>query len=180
FTSMRARGAKVTDIVVLVIAADDGVMPQTIEAIQHAKVANVPIVVAISKIDKHEANPDRIKNELSKYDIISEEWGGQNQFINISSKNGIGINELLEAILLQAEVLELKAIRTGMARGIVIESYLDKCRGSITTILVQEGTINKGDIVLCGFEYGRIRAMRNELNEDINFAGPSIPVEILG
>ncbi|MGP1871107.1 MAG: translation initiation factor IF-2 [Arsenophonus sp.] len=180
FTSMRARGAKVTDIIVLVIAADDGVMPQTIEAIQHAKVANVPIVVAISKIDKHEANPDRIKNELSKYDIISEEWGGQNQFINISSKNGVGINELLEAILLQAEVLELKAIRTGMARGIVIESYLDKYRGSITTILVQEGTINKGDIVLCGFEYGRIRAMRNELNEDINFAGPSIPVEILG
>ncbi|MFP3028891.1 MAG: translation initiation factor IF-2 [Arsenophonus sp.] len=180
FTSMRARGAKATDIVVLVVAADDGVMPQTIEAIQHAKAANVPVVVAINKIDKHEADPDRIKNELLQYGIVAEEWGGQNQFINVSAKKGTGIDELLEAILLQAEVLELKAVRTGMASGIVIESYLDKGRGSIATILVQEGTLNKGDIVLCGFEYGRIRAMRNELGEEIQSAGPSIPLEILG
>lgn len=180
FTSMRARGAKATDIVVLVVAADDGVMPQTIEAIQHAKAANVPVVVAVNKIDKHEADPDRVKNELSQYGVVAEEWGGENQFINVSAKKGTGIDELLEAILLQAEVLELKAIRTGMASGVVIESYLDKGRGSVATILVQEGTLNKGDIVLCGFEYGRIRAMRNELGEDIQSAGPSIPVEILG
>ncbi|MGP1924028.1 MAG: translation initiation factor IF-2 [Arsenophonus sp. NEOnobi-MAG3] len=180
FTSMRARGAKATDIVVLVVAADDGVMPQTIEAIQHAKAANVPVIVAVNKIDKHEADPDRIKNELLQYGIVAEEWGGENQFINVSAKKGIGIDELLEAILLQAEVLELKAVRTGMASGVVIESYLDKGRGSIATILVQEGTLNKGDIVLCGFEYGRIRAMRNELGKDIQSAGPSIPVEILG
>lgn len=180
FTSMRARGAKATDIVVLVVAADDGVMPQTIEAIQHAKAANVPVVVAVNKIDKHEADPDRVKNELSQYGIVAEEWGGENQFINVSAKKGTGVDELLEAILLQAEVLELKAIRTGMASGVVIESYLDKGRGSVATILVQEGTLNKGDIVLCGFEYGRIRAMRNELGEEIQSAGPSIPVEILG
>lgn len=180
FTSMRARGAKATDIVVLVVAADDGVMPQTIEAIQHAKAANVPVVVAVNKIDKHEADPDRVKNELSQYGVVAEEWGGENQFINVSAKKGTGIDELLEAILLQAEVLELKAVRTGMASGVVIESYLDKGRGSVATILVQEGTLNKGDIVLCGFEYGRIRAMRNELGEDIQSAGPSIPVEILG
>lgn len=179
FTSMRARGAKATDIVVLVVAADDGVMPQTIEAIQHAKAANVPVVVAVNKIDK-QADPDRVKNELSQYGIVAEEWGGENQFINVSAKKGTGIDELLEAILLQAEVLELKAVRTGMASGVVIESYLDKGRGSVATILVQEGTLNKGDIVLCGFEYGRIRAMRNELGEDIQSAGPSIPVEILG
>ncbi|MGP1930712.1 MAG: translation initiation factor IF-2 [Arsenophonus sp. ET-YP4-MAG3] len=180
FTSMRARGAKITDIIVLVVAADDGVMPQTIEAIQHAKAANVPIIVAINKIDKQEANPDRIKNELLQYGIVAEEWNGENQFINVSAKKGIGINELLSAILLQAEVLELKAIHIGMATGVVIESYLDKGRGSVATILVQEGTINKGDIVLCGFEYGRIRAMRNELGEIIQFAGPSIPIEIFG
>ncbi|MGP1959199.1 MAG: translation initiation factor IF-2 [Arsenophonus sp. NC-CH8-MAG3] len=180
FTSMRARGAKATDIVVLVVAADDGVMPQTIEAIQHAKAANVPVIVAINKIDKHEADPDRVKNELSQYGILAEEWGGENQFINVSAKKGTGIDELLEAILLQAEVLELKAIRTGMASGVVIESYLDKGRGSVATILVQEGTLNKGDIVLCGFEYGRIRAMRNELGQDVESAGPSIPLEILG
>ena len=180
FTSMRARGAKATDIVVLVVAADDGVMPQTIEAVQHAKAANVPVVVAVNKIDKHEADPDRVKNELSQYGIVAEEWGGENQFINVSAKKGIGIDELLEAILLQAEVLELKAVRTGMASGVVIESYLDKGRGPVATILVQEGTLNKGDIVLCGFEYGRIRAMRNELGADIQSAGPSIPVEILG
>ncbi|EPW8574419.1 translation initiation factor IF-2 [Morganella morganii] len=180
FTSMRARGAQATDIVVLVVAADDGVMPQTIEAIQHAKAAGVPVVVAVNKIDKPEADPDRVRNELSQYGILSEEWGGETQFISVSAKKGIGIDELLDAILLQAEVLELKAVRAGMASGVVIESYLDKGRGPVATILVQSGTLNKGDIVLCGFEYGRIRAMRNELGQDITEAGPSIPVEILG
>ncbi|AOM41522.1 translation initiation factor IF-2 [Xenorhabdus hominickii] len=180
FTSMRARGAKATDIVVLVVAADDGVMPQTIEAVQHAKAANVPVVVAVNKIDKPEADPDRVKNELSQYGIIPEDWGGETQFINVSAKAGIGIDELLEAILLQAEVLELQAVRTGMANGVVIESFLDKGRGPVATILVQSGTLNKGDIVLCGFEYGRIRAMRNELGLEVMSAGPSIPVEILG
>ncbi|SFU75670.1 translation initiation factor IF-2 [Xenorhabdus koppenhoeferi] len=180
FTSMRARGAKATDIVVLVVAADDGVMPQTIEAIQHAKAASVPVVVAVNKIDKPEADPDRVKNELSQYGIISEEWGGETQFINVSAKAGIGIDELLEAILLQAEVLELQAVCTGMANGVVIESFLDKGRGPVATILVQSGTLNKGDIVLCGFEYGRIRAMRNELGREVASAGPSMPVEILG
>ncbi|MDC9594008.1 translation initiation factor IF-2 [Xenorhabdus sp. IM139775] len=180
FTSMRARGAKATDIVVLVVAADDGVMPQTIEAIQHAKAANVPVVVAVNKIDKLEADPDRVKTELSQYGIMPEDWGGENQFINVSAKAGTGIDELLEAILLQAEVLELNAVRTGMANGVVIESFLDKGRGPVATILVQSGTLNKGDIVLCGFEYGRIRAMRNELGREVTSAGPSIPVEILG
>ncbi|CDG16181.1 translation initiation factor IF-2 [Xenorhabdus doucetiae] len=180
FTSMRARGAKATDIVVLVVAADDGVMPQTIEAIQHAKAANVPVVVAVNKIDKPEADPDRVKTELSQYGIMPEDWGGENQFINVSAKAGTGIDELLEAILLQAEVLELNAVRTGMANGVVIESFLDKGRGPVATILVQSGTLNKGDIVLCGFEYGRIRAMRNELGREVTSAGPSIPVEILG
>ncbi|MBD2799954.1 translation initiation factor IF-2 [Xenorhabdus sp. M] len=180
FTSMRARGAQATDIVVLVVAADDGVMPQTVEAIQHAKAANVPVVVAVNKIDKPEADPDRVKNELSQYGVISEEWGGETQFINVSAKAGIGIDELLEAILLQAEVLELQAVRTGMANGVVVESFLDKGRGPVATILVQSGTLNKGDIVLCGFEYGRIRAMRNELGQEVASAGPSIPVEILG
>lgn len=180
FTSMRARGAQATDIVVLVVAADDGVMPQTIEAIQHAKAANVPVVVAVNKIDKPEADPDRVKTELSQYGIQPEEWGGESQFINVSAKAGIGIDELLNAILLQAEVLELKAVRTGMASGVVIESFLDKGRGPVATVLVQQGTLNKGDIVLCGFEYGRVRAMRDELGRDITSAGPSIPVEILG
>ncbi|OVY88803.1 translation initiation factor IF-2 [Yersinia pestis] len=180
FTSMRARGAQATDIVVLVVAADDGVMPQTIEAIQHAKAANVPVVVAVNKIDKPEADPDRVKTELSQYGIQPEEWGGESQFINVSAKAGIGIDELLNAILLQAEVLELKAVRTGMANGVVIESFLDKGRGPVATVLVQQGTLNKGDIVLCGFEYGRVRAMRDELGRDITSAGPSIPVEILG
>ncbi|QAV23377.1 translation initiation factor IF-2 [Proteus hauseri] len=180
FTSMRARGAQVTDIVVLVVAADDGVMPQTIEAIQHAKAANVPVVVAVNKIDKHEADPDRVKTELSQYGILSEDWGGETQFMHVSAKQGLGIDELLDAILLQAEVLELKAVKEGMASGVVIESYLDKGRGPVATILVREGTLNKGDIVLCGFEYGRIRAMRNELGQEVQSAGPSMPVEILG
>ncbi|WMY95612.1 MAG: translation initiation factor IF-2 [Arsenophonus sp.] len=180
FTAMRARGAQVTDIIVLVVAVDDGVMPQTIEAIQHAKAANVPVVVVLNKIDKNEGDVEHIKNELSKYGILTEEWGGEHQFVEVSVKKGIGINELLEAILLQAELLELKAVHTGMANGVVIEAYLDKGRGPVATILVQEGKLNKGDFVLCGFEYGRIRGMRNESGIDINTAGPSMPVEILG
>jgi translation initiation factor IF-2 len=180
FTSMRARGAKATDIVVLVVAADDGVMPQTIEAIQHAKAANVPIVVAVNKIDKPEADPERVKGELAQYGVMSEDWGGDTQFVHVSAKAGTGIDQLLESILLQAEVLELTAYETGMASGVVIESFLDKGRGSVATVLVQSGTLRKGDIVLCGFEYGRIRAMRNELGKEVTEAGPSIPVEILG
>jgi translation initiation factor IF-2 len=180
FTSMRARGAKATDIVVLVVSADDGVMPQTIEAVQHAKAAGVPIVVAVNKIDKPDADPDRVRTELSQYGVMPEEWGGESQFIHVSAKAGTGIDELLNAILLQAEVLELKAVRSGMANGVVIESFLDKGRGPVATVLVQEGTLNKGDIILCGFEYGRVRAMRDEMGRDIMSAGPSIPVEVLG
>ncbi|OZI14814.1 translation initiation factor IF-2 [Sodalis-like symbiont of Philaenus spumarius] len=180
FTAMRARGAQATDIVVLVVAADDGVMPQTIEAIQHAKAAKVPVVVAVNKIDKPEADPDRVKNELTQYGVIPEEWGGESQLVHVSAKSGAGIDELLDAILLQAEVLELKAIRNGMASGVVIESFLDKGRGPVATVLVREGTLNRGDIVLCGFEYGRVRAMRDEVGRDMASVGPSIPVEILG
>ncbi|KOC91329.1 translation initiation factor IF-2 [Winslowiella iniecta] len=180
FTAMRARGAQATDIVILVVAADDGVMPQTIEAIQHAKAAKVPVVVAVNKVDKPESDPDRVKNELTQYGIIPEEWGGENMFVNVSAKAGTGIDDLLNAILLQAEVLELKAVRQGMASGVVIESFLDKGRGPVATVLVREGTLNKGDIVLCGFEYGRVRAMRDELGREVTEAGPSIPVEILG
>lgn len=180
FTSMRARGAKATDIVVLVVAADDGVMPQTIEAIQHAKAAQVPLVVAVNKIDKPEADPDRVKNELSQYDVISEEWGGDTQFVHVSAKQGTGVDELLEAILIQSEVLELTAVTDAMASGVVIESYLDKGRGPVATVLIQSGTLRRGDIVLCGLEYGRVRAMRDENGKEIESAGPSIPVEILG
>ncbi|PKF51890.1 translation initiation factor IF-2 [Enterovibrio nigricans] len=180
FTSMRARGAKATDIVVLVVAADDGVMPQTIEAIQHAKAAEVPLIVAVNKIDKESANPDQVKNELAQYDVIPEEWGGENIFVHVSAKQGTNIDGLLEAILLQSEVLELDAIHDGMASGVVIESRLDKGRGPVATVLVQEGTLKKGDIVLCGLEYGRVRAMRDENGKDVETAGPSIPVEILG
>ncbi|CAD6510157.1 Translation initiation factor IF-2 [Candidatus Profftia tarda] len=180
FTAMRARGAQSTDIVVLVVAADDGVMPQTIEAIQHAKAANVPIIVAVNKIDKLTADMDRIKNEISKYGIMPEEWGGESQFVPVSAKEGTGIDNLLDAVLLQAEVLELRAVYKGMASGVVIESFLDKGRGPVATILVQEGTLNKGDIVLCGFQYGRMRAMRDEMGREVESAGPSIPVEILG
>ncbi|MGR6833210.1 translation initiation factor IF-2 [Aliivibrio wodanis] len=180
FTAMRARGAQATDIVVLVVAADDGVMPQTIEAIQHAKAAGVPLIVAVNKIDKEGANPDNVKNELAQYDVIPEEWGGENIFVHISAKQGTNIEGLLEAILLQSEVLELTAVRDGMASGVVVESRLDKGRGPVATVLVQSGTLNKGDIVLCGQEYGRVRAMRDENGKDIETAGPSIPVEILG
>lgn len=180
FTSMRARGAKATDIVVLVVAADDGVMPQTIEAIQHAKAAGAPLVVAVNKIDKPEANPDRVEQELLQHEVISEKFGGDVQFVPVSAKKGMGIDDLLEAIILQSEVLELTAVKEGMASGVVIESYLDKGRGPVATILVQSGTLNKGDIVLCGFEYGRVRAMRDENGKEIESAGPSIPVEVLG
>ena len=180
FTSMRARGAKATDIVILVVAADDGVMPQTKEAIQHAKAAGVPLVVAVNKMDKPDADPDRVRNELSQFGVISEEWGGDTQFVPISAKTGMGIDDLLEAILNQAELLELKAVRQGIARGTVVESRLDKGRGPVASILVQEGTLRQGDTVLCGFEYGRVRAMRDENGKEIKEAGPSIPVEILG
>ncbi|PSU31869.1 translation initiation factor IF-2 [Photobacterium lutimaris] len=180
FTAMRARGAQATDIVVLVVAADDGVMPQTVEAIQHAKAAGVPLIVAVNKIDKEDANPDNVKNELAQYDVIPEEWGGENMFVHISAKQGTNIDGLLEAILLQSEILELTAVEEGMASGVVVESRLDKGRGPVATVLVQAGTLRKGDIVLCGLEHGRVRAMRDELGQDIESAGPSIPVEILG
>jgi translation initiation factor IF-2 len=180
FTSMRARGAKATDIVILVVAADDGVMPQTIEAVQHAKAAEVPLIVAVNKIDKETADPDRVKNELSQHDVIPEDWGGDVQFVHISAKTGQGVDELLEAVLMQAEILELTAVHDGMASGVVIESRLDKGRGPVASVLVQSGTLKQGDIVLCGLEYGRVRAMKDEDGKDIKQAGPSIPVEILG
>ena len=180
FTAMRARGARVTDIVILVVAADDGVMPQTVEAIQHAKAAEVPIVVAINKIDKENADPDRIKNDLSTHEIIPEEWGGDTILVPVSAKTGQGIDDLLEAILLQAEVMELKALDTGPASGIVIESSLDKGRGPVATILVQGGRLNKGDMILTGQEYGRVRAMFDESGNAVDSAGPSTPVVVLG
>lgn len=180
FTQMRARGAQSTDIVILAVAADDGVMPQTEEAVQHAKAAGVPLIVAINKMDKEAADPDRVKNELSALEVIPEDWGGDTMFVPVSAHTGDGINELLEAVLLQAEVLELTAIATGSARGVVIESRLDKGRGSVSTVLVQAGSLNKGDIVLAGQQYGRIRAMLDENGEPVESAGPSIPVEILG
>jgi translation initiation factor IF-2 len=180
FTAMRARGAKLTDIVVLVVAADDGVMPQTVEAINHAKAANVPIVVAVNKIDKPDADPDRVKNELAKHGLIPEEWGGDTIFAHISAKTGQNIDQLLDSILVQAEILELRAVVNCAGRGVVIESRLDKGRGAVATLLVQQGTLNKGDLVLAGFEYGRVRAMYDERGHNIEHAGPSIPVEILG
>ncbi|MGR6036516.1 MAG: translation initiation factor IF-2 [Candidatus Nitrosoglobus sp.] len=180
FTAMRARGAKVTDIVVLVVAADDGVMPQTVEAIQHARAAGAPLVVAINKIDRPDADPDRVKQELANHDVITEEWGGDTQFVNVSAKTGEGIDDLIEAILLQAEMMELKASPEGSARGVVIESRLDKGRGPVATILVQSGTLRKGDILLSGVETGRVRAMLTEAGREIAEAGPSTPVEIIG
>ncbi len=180
FTAMRARGARATDIVVLVVAADDGVMPQTLEAIQHARAAGVPIVVAINKIDKPDADPERIRSELAGRNIIPEEWGGETLFAEVSAKTGQGIDRLLDQILVQAEVLELEAAVDSLARGVVIESRLDKGRGPVATILVQSGTLHKGDIVLSGLEHGRVRAMLDETGEQINLAGPSIPVEVLG
>lgn len=180
FTAMRARGAGSTDIVILVVAADDGVMPQTKEAIQHARAAGVPIVVAVNKMDKPEADPDRVKTELSQLDVISEGWGGDVMFAHVSAKAGLGIDTLLDAVLLQAEVLELKAVDKGLSKGVVIESRLDKGRGAVASVLVQSGELNQGDIVLCGTEYGRIRMMMNDLGQKIDTAGPSTPVEILG
>ena len=180
FTAMRSRGAKATDIVIIVVAADDGVMPQTIEAIQHAKASDAPIIIAVNKMDKESADPDRVKSELSQHDVLSEEWGGDVQFCHVSAKTGLGIDELLDAILLQSEVLELTAVVDTMANGVVIESKLDKGRGPVATVLIQEGTIKQGDIVLCGLEYGRVRAMRDENGKTIQSAGPSIPVEIIG
>ena len=180
FTAMRARGAKVTDAVVLVVAADDGVMPQTIEAIHHAKAAKVPIVVALNKIDKPEANPDRVKQDLASKEVVPEEWGGDTMFVEVSAKTGKGIDALLERILLQAEVLELKAPRNAPAKGVVIESRLDKGQGPVATILVQSGTLKRGDVVLAGAVFGRVRAMLDESGSSLEEAGPSIPVEILG
>ncbi len=180
FTAMRARGAKATDIVILVVAADDGVMPQTREAIKHAKAAGVPIVVAINKIDKPDASPDRVKNELVVEDVIPEEFGGNSPFVPVSAKTGAGIDELLEQVLLQAEVLELRAPVDAMAKGLVIEARLDKGRGPVATILVQSGTLKTGDVVLAGSTYGRVRAMLDENGKTIKTAGPSIPVEIQG
>ena len=180
FTAMRARGAKATDIVILVVAADDGVMPQTEEAVAHAKAAGVPLVVAVNKIDKEDADPDRIKNALAALDVIPEEWGGDTMFMHVSAKVGTGVEELLEAVLLQAEVLELKAQPSAPGRGVVVESRLDKGRGPVATVLVQNGTLRQGDIVLAGVNYGRVRAMLDENGKPIKGAGPSIPVEILG
>ena len=180
FTAMRARGAKATDIVILVVAADDGVMPQTIEAVQHAKAAGVPLVVAVNKIDKPGADLDRIRSELSVHGVTSEEWGGDTPFVSVSAKVGTGVDELLEAVLLQAEVLELKATPSAPGRGVVVESRLDKGRGPVATVLVQDGTLRQGDMVLVGSNYGRVRAMLDENGKQIKEAGPSIPVEILG
>ena len=180
FTAMRARGAKVTDIVILVVAADDGVMPQTIEAIHHAKAANVPMVVALNKIDKPEANPDRIKQDLAGHEVVPEEWGGDTMFVPVSAKTGQGIDRLLESILLQAEVLELKAAKDAPAKGVVIEAQLDRGRGPVATVLVQSGTLKRGDIILAGAVFGRVRAMLDENGNAVNNAGPSMPVEIQG
>ena len=180
FTAMRARGAKATDVVILVVASDDGVMPQTLEAIQHAKAAGVPLVVAINKIDKESADPDRVTNELAQHDVIPEAWGGDTQFIQVSAHSGQGIEELLEAISLQAELLELTAHPDGPGKGVVIESSLDKGRGAVATVLVQSGKLKKGDVVLAGAFYGRVRALLDEAGKPIDEAGPSIPVEILG
>ncbi len=180
FTSMRERGAMATDIVILVVAADDGVMPQTIEAIQHSKAAGVPIIVAVNKIDKEDAEPDRVKTELGNHEVIPEEWGGENMFVNVSALTGQGVDELLDAILLQAELLELTAAAEGMAKGVVLESSLDKGRGVTTTVLVQEGVLNKGDIMLAGEEFGRVRAMFDENGKAVDSAGPSIPVAVIG
>jgi translation initiation factor IF-2 len=180
FTAMRARGAKATDVVVLVVAADDGVMPQTIEAIQHAKAAGVPIVVAVNKIDKGDADPDRVRTELSKHEVIAEEWGGNNMFVSVSAKTGQGIDQLLDAILLQAEVLELTAAADGLATGFVIEASIEKGRGAVATVLVKKGTLRLGDPIIAGHEFGRVRAMFDENGKAVDSAAPSMPVQVLG
>jgi len=180
FSSMRARGAKLTDIVVLVVAADDGVMPQTIEAIQHAKAAKVPLIVAINKVDKSDADPERIKNELLAHDIVAEDFGGDTQMVELSAKTGQGVDQLLDAVSLQAELLELRAVAEGRASGTVIESSLDKGRGPVATVLVQQGLLEKGDYLVCGVQYGRVRALFDETGSQVASAGPSIPVQVLG
>ena len=180
FTAMRARGARLTDIVVLVVAADDGVMPQTIEAVQHAKAAHVPLIVAVNKIDKPEAQPERVKQGLIQHEVVSEDFGGDTQFVPVSAKTGQGVDSLLDAILLQAEVMDLKAVKNGLATGVVVESSLDKGRGPVATVLVQQGTLKKGDFLVCGVEYGRVRAMFDESGQQTEEAGPSIPVQVLG
>lgn len=180
FTAMRARGAQATDIVVLIVAGDDGVKPQTIEAIQHAKAAKVPMIVAVNKMDKPGVDPDRVMNELTTYEVVPETWGGETMFVNISAKTGQGVDELLDAILLQAEVLELTAHTDGAAKGVVIESRLDKGRGPVATILIQTGTLRRGDVLLAGLQYGRIRALIADNGDMVDLAGPSIPVEVVG
>lgn len=180
FTAMRARGAQSTDIVVLVVAADDGVMPQTAEAVKHAKAAKVPLIVALNKMDKADANPDHVKQGLGSLEVIPEEWGGETPFVSVSAKTGLGIDELLDAISVQAEVMELTAVVDGAASGVVIESSLDKGRGPVATVLVQQGTLKRGDFVVCGIEYGRMRALVDETGKTVQEAGPSIPVQVLG
>jgi translation initiation factor IF-2 len=180
FTAMRARGAKATDIVVLVVAADDGVMPQTIEAVHHAKAGETPVIVAVNKIDKNESNPERVKQELSQHEVVPEDWGGDTMFVHVSAKTGEGIDSLLDSILLQAEMLDLKAPVETTAKGVVVESRLDKGRGPVATILVQSGTLKRGDVLLAGAVFGRVRAMLDENGDPIQSAGPSIPVEIQG
>ena len=180
FTAMRARGAHATDIVILVVAADDGVMPQTEEAIQHARGAEAPIVVAVNKIDKEGADPEKVRNELAAREVIPEDWGGDTQFVQVSAKTGDGIDDLLEAILLQAEVMELTAVREGPASGVVIESELDKGKGTIATLLVQNGQLNLGDIIVAGQQFGRIRALSDEHGKQVASAGPATPVAMLG
>jgi translation initiation factor IF-2 len=180
FTSMRERGANATDIVIIVVAADDGVMPQTIEAVQHAKAAEVPIIIAVNKMDKEGADPDRVKNELGNYEIIPEEWGGDNIFVNVSALTGEGIDKLLDAISLQAELMELTVTSEGLARGVVLEASLDKGRGVTATVLVQEGTLRKGDIMLAGEDFGRVRALFDEFGHSIESAGPSMPAVVIG
>ncbi len=180
FTAMRSRGAKVTDIVILVVAADDGVKPQTIEAIQHARAAEVPLIIAINKIDKEEAQPDRVMQELTQYEVVPEDWGGDTMFVNVSAKTGEGIGALLDIISLQAEVLELEAVVDGLARGSIVESSLDKGRGPVATVLVRSGTLKRGDVIVSGKEFGRVRAMFDESGRQVKTAGPSIPVVVLG
>jgi len=180
FTSMRARGAQSTDIVVLVVAADDGVMPQTVEAIQHARAAHVPMIVAVNKMDKPDANPDTVRNGLMQHEVVPEDLGGDTQFVAVSAKTGQGVDELLDAITVQAEVMELKAVPTGRASGVVIESSLDKGRGPVATVLVQNGELKRGDYVVCGVQMGRVRALFNENGQQVESAGPSIPVQMLG
>ncbi|MCC6560857.1 MAG: translation initiation factor IF-2, partial [Xanthomonadales bacterium] len=180
FTQMRARGAKLTDIVILVVAADDGVMPQTIEAVQHARAAKVPLIVAVNKMDKPDADPERVKQGLIQHEVVPEEWGGDTIFVPVSAKTGMGVDNLLDAVLVQAEMMELTAVADGRASGTVIESSLDKGRGPVATVLVQSGTLNRGDFLVCGIQYGRVRAMFDEAGRPVSDAGPSIPVVVLG